>query len=85
MLQNDPTLKVKFVVYVDSIFQETFNEELTKSRAKAIFRYYKQKYNSLLNRIYVQGGGSKNPIKPFGTPESALNDRVVILFNKKIK
>ena len=84
LLKKDPNLKIRIIVHTDNLGSPEFKLQLSQSRAKAIANYLISKGVSP-NQIFYEGRGGSQPIASNLTLEGRRkNNRVVIMFNKKV-
>ena len=76
MMKNFPEMRIKIIGHTDDMGNDSYNDRLSKSRAKSVADYIGKKGVDR-NRIETEGYGEKYPIDTNETPEGRHNNRRV--------
>jgi len=79
MLTDHGDLKLLIEGHTDSQGDDTYNQELSEKRAKAVMKYLCEKYKIAEDRLQAKGFGESNPADSNDSPEGRQNNRRVEL------
>jgi outer membrane protein OmpA-like peptidoglycan-associated protein len=74
LLNKNPILKVKIEGHTDNAGTETYNKQLSLSRANSVVKFLTDQGVSK-DRVLAEGMGSKNPLKPNNSDENRQFNR----------
>lgn len=73
-LKNHPALTIEIGGHTDSIGTDTYNEELSRKRAEAVYTYLR-KHDIPKDRLTYKGYGETDPVETNTTPEGRAGNR----------